>query len=81
MKNTKPFVSDPMMPGVDGFAFAKPSCSRNENIPILFMTAEPAALEPGTENGTSAGCSGDDPTNAEIKGHPAAIHSELHPIC
>jgi len=39
MKNTKPFVSDPMMPGDDGFAFAKPLCSGNENIPIFFRTA------------------------------------------
>ena len=38
-KNTKPFVSDPMMPGVDSFVFVKPLCSRNENITILFKTA------------------------------------------
>ena len=32
-------VSDIMMPGVDGFEFAKTVRSLNENIPILFMTA------------------------------------------
>ena len=32
-------VSDIMMPGIDGFAFAKTVRSLNENIPILFMTA------------------------------------------
>ena len=33
-------VSDIMMPGVDGFEFAKNVCALNENIPILFMTAK-----------------------------------------
>ena len=32
-------VSDIMMPGVDGFEFAKNVRELNENIPILFMTA------------------------------------------
>ena len=32
-------VSDIMMPGIDGFEFAKTIRSLNENIPILFMTA------------------------------------------
>ena len=32
-------VSDIMMPGIDGFAFAGTVRSLNENIPILFMTA------------------------------------------
>ena len=32
-------VSDIMMPGTDGFTFAKTVRSLNENIPILFMTA------------------------------------------
>lgn len=32
-------VSDIMMPGVDGFAFAKSVREMNEDIPILFMTA------------------------------------------
>ena len=32
-------VSDIMMPGIDGFEFAKTVRSINENIPILFMTA------------------------------------------
>ena len=32
-------VSDIMMPGIDGFEFAKNVRSLNENIPILFMTA------------------------------------------
>ena len=32
-------VSDIMMPGIDGFEFAKTVLSLNENIPILFMTA------------------------------------------
>ena len=32
-------VSDIMMPGIDGFKFAKTVRSLNENIPILFMTA------------------------------------------
>ncbi len=32
-------VSDIMMPGTDGFEFAKTVRSLNENIPILFMTA------------------------------------------
>ena len=32
-------VSDIMMPGIDGFEFAKAVRSLNENIPILFMTA------------------------------------------
>lgn len=32
-------VSDIMMPGVDGFEFAKTVRSLNEDIPILFMTA------------------------------------------
>ena len=32
-------VSDIMMPGIDGFDFAKTVRSLNENIPILFMTA------------------------------------------
>ena len=32
-------VSDIMMPGVDGFEFAKNVRALNENIPILFMTA------------------------------------------
>ena len=32
-------VSDIMMPGIDGFAFASTVRSLNENIPILFMTA------------------------------------------
>ena len=32
-------VSDIMMPGVDGFEFAKTVRSLNENIPILFITA------------------------------------------
>ena len=31
-------VSDIMMPGIDGFEFAKTVRSLNENIPILFMT-------------------------------------------
>ena len=33
-------VSDIMMPGIDGFEFAKTVRSLNENIPILFMTAK-----------------------------------------
>lgn len=33
-------VSDIMMPGVDGFEFAKNVRTLNENIPILFMTAK-----------------------------------------
>lgn len=33
-------VSDVMMPGVDGFEFAKTVRALNENIPILFMTAK-----------------------------------------
>ena len=32
-------VSDIMMPGIDGFEFAKTVRSLNENIPVLFMTA------------------------------------------
>lgn len=32
-------VSDIMMPGVDGFEFAKTVREQNQNIPILFMTA------------------------------------------
>lgn len=32
-------ISDIMMPGVDGFEFAKSVRELNENIPILFMTA------------------------------------------
>ena len=32
-------VSDIMMPGIDGFEFAKTVRGLNENIPILFMTA------------------------------------------
>ena len=32
-------VSDIMMPGIDGFEFAKTVRSLNENIPLLFMTA------------------------------------------
>ena len=32
-------VSDIMMPGIDGFAFAKTVRGLDENIPILFMTA------------------------------------------
>ena len=32
-------VSDIMMPGIDGFGFAKTVRTLNENIPILFMTA------------------------------------------
>ena len=32
-------VSDIMMPGIDGFEFAKTVRSLNENLPILFMTA------------------------------------------
>ena len=32
-------VSDIMMPGIDGFDFAKTVRTLNENIPILFMTA------------------------------------------
>ena len=32
-------LSDIMMPGIDGFEFAKTVRSLNENIPILFMTA------------------------------------------
>ena len=32
-------VSDIMMPGIDGFEFAKTVRSLNENIPILFVTA------------------------------------------
>ena len=33
-------VSDIMMPGIDGFEFAKNVRTLNENIPILFMTAK-----------------------------------------
>ena len=33
-------VSDIMMPGIDGFEFAKTVRELNENIPILFMTAK-----------------------------------------
>lgn len=33
-------VSDIMMPGIDGFEFAKNVRALNENIPILFMTAK-----------------------------------------
>ncbi len=33
-------VSDIMMPGIDGFEFAKNIRQLNENIPILFMTAK-----------------------------------------
>ena len=32
-------ISDIMMPGIDGFEFAKTVRSLNDNIPILFMTA------------------------------------------
>ena len=32
-------VSDIMIPGIDGFEFAKNVRTLNENIPILFMTA------------------------------------------
>ena len=32
-------VSDIMMPGIDGYEFAKSVRSLNEDIPILFMTA------------------------------------------
>lgn len=32
-------ISDIMMPGTDGFEFARTIRSQNENIPILFMTA------------------------------------------
>lgn len=32
-------VSDIMMPGIDGFVFAKTVRELNDNIPILFMTA------------------------------------------
>lgn len=32
-------ISDIMMPGVDGFAFAKTIREQNQDIPILFMTA------------------------------------------
>ena len=32
-------VSDVMMPGIDGFEFARTVRSMNDNIPILFMTA------------------------------------------
>ena len=32
-------VSDIMMPGIDGFEFARNVRALNENIPILFMTA------------------------------------------
>ena len=32
-------ISDIMMPGIDGFEFAKTVRSLNENVPILFMTA------------------------------------------
>ena len=32
-------ISDIMMPGVDGFAFAKTVRELNQEIPILFMTA------------------------------------------
>ena len=32
-------ISDIMMPGIDGFEFAKTVRTLNENIPILFMTA------------------------------------------
>ena len=32
-------VSDIMMPGIDGFEFARTVRTLNENIPILFMTA------------------------------------------
>ena len=42
-------VSDIMMPGIDGFEFAKTVRSLNENIPILFMTARDdfAAMQRG----------------------------------
>ena len=33
-------ISDIMMPGIDGFEFAKSVRELNENIPILFMTAK-----------------------------------------
>ena len=33
-------VSDIMMPGIDGFEFARTVRSLNENIPLLFMTAK-----------------------------------------
>ena len=32
-------ISDIMMPGMDGFAFARTVRSQDQNIPILFMTA------------------------------------------
>ena len=32
-------ISDIMMPGIDGFEFAKNIRDTNEEIPILFMTA------------------------------------------
>ncbi len=32
-------ISDIMMPGIDGFAFAETVRQQNQNIPILFMTA------------------------------------------
>ena len=35
-------ISDIMMPGIDGFEFAKNIRDTNEEIPILFMTARDA---------------------------------------
>ncbi len=39
-KNVDLIISDIMMPGIDGFEFAKTVRELNENIPILFMTAK-----------------------------------------
>ena len=49
-------VSDIMMPGIDGFDFAKTVRALNENIPILFMTARDdfAAKQRGYRIGVDA---------------------------
>lgn len=46
-------ISDIMMPGVDGFAFAKTIREQNQDVPILFMTARDdfAAKQKGFQSG------------------------------
>jgi len=43
-------VSDIMMPGIDGFEFAKTVRSLNENIPILFITARQRGYRIGVDD-------------------------------
>ncbi|MCM1537970.1 MAG: response regulator transcription factor [bacterium] len=56
MYGSSPFdliISDIMMPGTDGFAFAKTIREQNQEIPILFMTARDdfAAKQKGFQSG------------------------------